>query len=304
MAGDGGGAGTELGYYYAIGSYTWLKPGAIHVVQAQAGEFDLEVDSGASLLEKYGLKVVQVKADAVQGSSNDAALAILNQGGGTAPGWKVLIQGGDGTAGSAPLASTGKVLGFKTAQTVDGGIDLATNVICTTYCFKSNGFIVDGSGNITGLYDTGSAGNTFKIAGTTAGTVAQFQGVLGSGVIKYVFRGINFNQTNTDNAFTLILPTGITRYTVNNIRLSNASASISTATVGMFTATGGGGQTIAANQAITITQTAADTNNNAMILTLTNGNTMAYTDTTLQFRLGTAQGAPATADVILIINPL
>jgi len=134
--------------------------------------------------------------------------------------------------------------------------------------------------------------------------VAQIQGVVSPAQIRYAFKTVNFNQTNTDVALTFTLPTGITRYRINQVGISSASASISTATAGLFTATGGGGQTIAANQAITVTQTAADTNNNTMILTLTNAETEAYTDTTLRFRLGTAQGSPATADVILIIIPL
>lgn len=147
-SGDGGGAGTELGFYYAFNPYTWLKAAATHVVQASSAEFDIEVDSGASVLEKYGLKISQVSADAVQGSSNDAAIAGINGSG--AVGWKTFFQLGDGVTGRQPLVSTGKVFGAKTAQTVDGGFDLLTNFTCTTYCFRSNGFLVDGSGVVTG----------------------------------------------------------------------------------------------------------------------------------------------------------
>jgi hypothetical protein len=124
------------------------------------------------------------------------------------------------------------------------------------------------------------------------------------GQLRYALTGVNFNSANTDNALTITLPTGVTRYAVAGVRINNASASISTATIGVFTSTGGGGQTIAANQAITVTATATDTNNNTMSLTLTNGNTMAYNDATLQVRIGTAQGSAATADVIVDIIPL
>lgn len=166
-SGDGGGAGTEKGFYYAIGSFTWIKAAATHIVQAQAGEFDILVESGASLLEKYGLKVVQIAADAVQGSSNDACFVALSQAGGTAPGWKVLIQGGDGVVGQQPLAATGTVLKFASAQTVDGGIDLRTNVTCSTFAFQSNAFRVDGSGNITA--PTLAATSSIKSSSPTAG---------------------------------------------------------------------------------------------------------------------------------------
>lgn len=180
-------------------------------------------------------------------------------------------------AGFYPL-TTAATLIKSDAATIANGVDLSSLTI-TTSAFKSTGFNVDGGGTITGL-------------------------PLSSALIRYAFKSVNFNQTNTDVALTFTLPTGIARYTVNAVRLSSASASISTATAGLFTATGGAGQTIAANQAITVTQTATDTNNNTMFMALTNANTEAYTDTTLQFRLGTPQGSAATADVILIIIPL
>lgn len=123
-------------------------------------------------------------------------------------------------------------------------------------------------------------------------------------IIRLAFSGINFNSANTDNLLSFTLPAGINRWRANQIFISNASASISTATAGVFTGAGGTGITIAANQAITITQSAANVNNNLMGLTLTNSTTEAYTSTSLFFRIGTAQGSPATADVILAINLL
>lgn len=124
------------------------------------------------------------------------------------------------------------------------------------------------------------------------------------GFIRIALTGVNFNSANTDNPVTITLPTGISRYTVQAVKLSNASASISTATIGVFTATGGGGQTIAATQAVTVTATATDTVNNAQTLTITNSANEAYNDTTLQVRIGNAQGSAATADVILTIVPM
>lgn len=146
--------------------------------------------------------------------------------------------------------------------------------------------------------------NTGSLANVQDLTVPQIKAMLSSGFLRYVVTGVNFNAGNTDTPITITLPTGVSRYAMNNIRISNASASISTATVGIFTGAGGTGQTIAANQAITVTATAADTNNNIMNLTLTNAGSMAYTDATLQIRVGTAQGSTATADVIVIIVPL
>lgn len=119
----------------------------------------------------------------------------------------------------------------------------------------------------------------------------------------FIAKAVNFNATNTDNAISIVLPTGITRYVVASARICNASHSLSTATMGVFNGTGGasGNQTIAADQAITVTATTANTVNNAMSLTLTNANTETYTSTTLYARVGTAEGAAATGDVIINI---
>ena len=120
--------------------------------------------------------------------------------------------------------------------------------------------------------------------------------------IKIVIAGVNFNVANTDTA--VVIPAGLTqRYKIVDAILTNASASISTATVGLFAATGGVGQVIA-NQAITVTSAAANTNNNSQSLTLTNQNTEAFSTPSLFVRVGTAQGSPATADVVLILRPL
>ncbi len=160
-----------------------------------------------------------------------------------------------------------------------------------------------GSGtNFIALLAPGAIGtNSTLTLPETDGVVAVTKNL---GIIRYVVTGVNFNSANTDNAVTITLPTGISRYAITRVMLSNASASISTATVGVFTSTGGGGVTIAANQAITVTASAVDTNNNMQSLTITNANTEAYNDATLQVRVGTAQGSAATADVIIDIYPL
>lgn len=119
--------------------------------------------------------------------------------------------------------------------------------------------------------------------------------------IRYAFKGINFNSANTDNALTFTLPAGISRYRFNNCNISNASASITTATAGVFSAVSGGGIALANNQALTVSQSVANTNSNTMGLVINNGNTEAYNLTTLYFRIGTAQGTAATADVIITL---
>jgi hypothetical protein len=114
--------------------------------------------------------------------------------------------------------------------------------------------------------------------------------------------GVNFNAGSTDTTVTLNLPVGTTRYIVQSIWLSNASASLSTATVGVFTGAGATGQTLAATQAITVTTASANTIHNAQSLTLTNQATECYTATTLYINVANAQGSAATGDVTLVIQ--
>lgn len=184
-SGDGGGSGTELGFYYAFNPYMWLKSAATHVVQAQCAEFDIECDSGCSVLEKYGLKISQAVADAVQGSSNDAAIAGVNGSG--AVGWKNFIQLGDGVSGRQPLASTGTILLLKGSPTIGSGIDLSAATI-TNNAFKSTGFTVDGSGNVSGVginasgVFTGASLTTTGIHTLLSGTAVPAGGTTGSGL--------------------------------------------------------------------------------------------------------------------------
>jgi hypothetical protein len=183
----------------------------------------------------------------------------------------------------------------------DGGT-LGSGAVAWSDLYLASGGIIDfNNGDVTITHSANAvtvAGGTLELPAGRAMATAE------AGVLRFRVTGVNFNSANTDNAVTITLPAGITRYLITRTMISNASASISTATVGVFTATGGGGQQIAANQAITVTQSAADTNNNAMQLSATNANTMAYNDTTLYVRVGTAQGSAATADVIIDIYPL
>lgn len=120
-------------------------------------------------------------------------------------------------------------------------------------------------------------------------------------LVRFTLTAVNFNSANSDNAVTIPLPAGVSRWRMDSVIITNASASVSTATAGVFTGAGATGQTIAATQALTVTATAADTNNNTQALTLTNATTMAYNDTSIFFRITTPQGSAATADVTFVI---
>lgn len=86
------------------------------------------------------------------------------------------------------------------------------------------------------------------------------------------------------------------RYRIDKIMVENASISLTTVTVGVFTAAGGGGTTIAADQVLSALT--ASTKWVALTLAAVVG-TDVMTASPLYFRVGTPQGAAATANVHL-----
>lgn len=116
--------------------------------------------------------------------------------------------------------------------------------------------------------------------------------------------GVNMNAV-ADTQFAITLPSGFTRYRLQTLMISHASVSLTTATVvhyGLFTAAAAGGTAVVADTTSTISSTAESTNNNAQFIAP--GITATLTDATLFFRVITAHGSAATADVVLQIQPL
>lgn len=124
------------------------------------------------------------------------------------------------------------------------------------------------------------------------------------GVRVFAARAVNFNPSvAVDVAISITVPA--VTYQVDKVIISNASHTLTTASVGLYSAAGGGGITIAASQLITISASSPDTLNGAMTLVLGSAAAItAHTLSTLQFRIGVAEGAAATADVLLYVRPL
>jgi hypothetical protein len=61
---------------------------------------------------------------------------------------------------------------------------------------------------------------------------------------------------------------------------------------------------VATGTAITVSATAANTNNNAQSLTIVNAGTQSWNVATLYFRVQTAEGSAATGTVTLHVYPL
>lgn len=141
----------------------------------------------------------------------------------------------------------------------------------------------------------GQSGVAISSTGPVGGALAS---------VKYTLRGVNFNTTNTDNTILLNIPTGAKNYIFDGIWITNANHTLVTATVGVFSGAGGTGTTIAADQAITVTNGTANTALNTQALTLSPAATIAFNYTTLYIRIGTAEGAAATADVTIVLDLL
>lgn len=209
------------------------------------------------------------------------------------------VNGNTFTTGTYTLTgAAGKNLTFSNSLTLAG-------TDSTTQTFQASDTIVGRTTTDTltnKTIDTASASNTFKINGTTAATAPNFQQTLAVGILSFKTTGINFNSANTDNALTITLPTGFTRYQVYGVVLSHASQTLTTATMGVFTSTGGGGTQVVANSAITVSTASESTANNMQ--NFNTSFTTSYTAGTLQIRVGTAQGAAATGDVTIFIAPV
>lgn len=145
--------------------------------------------------------------------------------------------------------------------------------------------------------NTGSTGNATDL------TVAQSQALLFTGELTATV-AVNFNSANTDFQLVMALPTGFTRYFINNIFISAASGTLTTATCGVFTATGGGGTAIVTGgTAITVSTASDNTANNLQSLSSASATT-SWTVNPIYFRVQNAEGSAATGTVTIHYRPL
>lgn len=275
--------------------------------------------------------------------SATASRYLANTGTSNNPAWDQ-VSLSDGVKNTLPVANGGtgqtSVSAFKTALTlvkgdvglgnVDNTSDATKNAASATLANKTltapvinspTGIVKGdvGLGNVDNTSDAtknaasatlttktiDTAANTFKINGTTVTTAADFQGALAAGALAFKLSAANFNST-ADQAITLALPTGFTRYRIQSIIVSNPSISLTTAVGGIYTAAAKGGIAIVAASTAwsPLTNSTAGTSGSVFQPTVVNGATAFYNSTTLYLSLTTPQGAAATADVTIIIQPL
>lgn len=124
-----------------------------------------------------------------------------------------------------------------------------------------------------------------------------------AGLRAFALRAVNFQQTGVDVAISVTVPTA--RYRIDQVVITNLSATLVAAGVSLYTGTAQGGVAIAVSQSFpNLSATATDTANNAAILVLNSMSIFAFNDATLQFRLVNPSGGAATADVILYVRPM
>jgi len=127
------------------------------------------------------------------------------------------------------------------------------------------------------------------------------RGTLGSG---YVLLGklvsANLNVT-TDQAITVTIPGGASKYQVQSVTITNASTSLGAglAVGAIYTAASKGGTALYSAATVYTSLTAATAIYNPAITIATSANA-----TTLYFSLTTANGSAATADVYVFGTPL
>lgn len=139
--------------------------------------------------------------------------------------------------------------------------------------------------------------------GVIADAGVQFSNIYG--LFSATAKQINFNLANTDNPIPIILPSGFTRYRIQHVILSAATAVLSTATCGLFTQPAGAGVAIiTSGTAITVNQTGSDSINNMQVFAINNQNTQSFSDALLYFRVQTPQGVAGLGNVTAFYEPL
>jgi len=116
-------------------------------------------------------------------------------------------------------------------------------------------------------------------------------------------KAVNANAVG-DTVLAVPLPPGFTRYRVASVTVLNPSPSLSAAQAALYTAASAGGVAVCSPQALSgLTNSTPATAGNAIDLTLALAGPTFFSSLALYFRITTAQGAAATLDVILAVQP-
>lgn len=135
-------------------------------------------------------------------------------------------------------------------------------------------------------------------------TVAQVQGMLLPFATTIILRGVDLNVLG-DTVFTVPLPSGITRYQIVYAwRLNGSIAVINTAEFGIYTAPSQGGLVLLGQTLVGLTSNTVGAAGSMIYSVTNNVNTAFYNQSALYLNVGTVQGAAATCDIVLIVQPM
>ncbi len=124
---DSGTARHPSGNLFGGNDITELRTGSTYWNSITGREIDVEVQSGASVLDKVGVQIVQTAKDRVAGTGNDIALGFANQAGATT-GWSQGISFGMRN-GMWPFNSSSTLIGSHASAMSDGPSYTALNGI-------------------------------------------------------------------------------------------------------------------------------------------------------------------------------
>jgi predicted heme/steroid binding protein len=164
LGGTGLTMATSKGQIFGQTSIAVLYPGATNIRNVTGGEINVQCNSGSSTAYKCVLQLVGTTADAVSGSVYDCGLSFSNQAGAVGFNVGILFSGANG---QQFLKSTGTIFSIADSPTFANGFDLSGATL-TGFAYKSNQFIVDNAGNISGLTLTASGATPTVSAGQVA----------------------------------------------------------------------------------------------------------------------------------------
>ena len=243
-------AGTAKGAFFGLSGTGIAASGATNILNVTGAELNSSVRTGASVAIKTILQLSGQSNDAVGGTLEDSMLSFWDQNG--AGGHAVGINIGNAAGISQwPIKSTGTLFSTSGSGTANLGIDLSNTTI-TTAAFKSTGYVVSGTGGITGAQLSVSTANpqiTF-IDGANAGYQTFFQGTSsctrlydqtgGAELVNFCFTGTTFAKPITASAGVSGALNGTVGATTPNTGAFTTITASSTATAtGLLTANGG-----------------------------------------------------------------
>jgi len=197
-----------------------------------------------------------------------------------------------GTGGTTPAAARTALAAAPSAakyitQVADAELsaEQALSALATGYMQVTTGTGVISSQAVPIPVADGGTGAT-----TAAGIRAGINVLSGYGILGFK-DNVDLNVPTSDNAITMLSA----RYRIEKFTLESPSAAVTTATMGIFTAAGGAGTTLAADQVLAATLTAT-----TKFMDLVNAGIVATdtrTEGTLYARIGTAEGAARTVSI-------